>query len=74
MSVSFDFKRRTPSKFYSLHPGFFDIKSNSPRCLMSKMTMQTEINAVVMTLFSKVLQEIGKLMRSIASVRYLTGL
>ena len=64
--ISVDFKRRIFSTFLSLHPGFYDIKSNSPGNLVSKMSMQTEaINGVVLTLFSMVLQGVGNLISGI---------
>lgn len=64
--ISVDFKRRIFSTFLSLHPGFYDIKSNSPGNLVSKMSMQTQaINGVVLTLFSMVLQGVGNLISGI---------
>ena len=64
--ISVDFKRRIFSTFLSLHPGFYDIKSNSPGNLVSKTPIQTEaINGVVLILFSMVLQGVGNLLGGI---------
>ena len=55
-----DFKRKIFHKFLGVHLSFYDINSNTPGELVSKVNLKTSaINGVVLSLFSMILECIG---------------
>ena len=61
-----DFKRKIFHKFLGVHLGFYDINSNTPGELVSKVNLKTSaINGVVLSLFSMIIECIGNFLVSI---------